>query len=103
MRIGEYIKALRQQRGWTLRDLGTEAGELSIGFISDIERGRSDPSLTTLERIAKAFNLGAGDLLVGAGYTNHPIALDVLADRYVKVTLRFHGNLITSEVEEVKP
>lgn len=101
MKIGEYIKALREQRKWTLRDLGAAAGELSIGFLSDIERGRSDPSLTTLHRIAKAFNLGAGDLLVGAGYTNHPIALDVLAARTIRVTLRFNGNLIKPEVEDV--
>lgn len=103
MRIGEYIKALREQRKWTLRDLGAAAGNLSIGFISDIERGRSDPSLTTLHRIAKAFDLGAGDLLVGAGYTVRPIALDVLADRTVKITLRYNGKLISHEVEEVKP
>lgn len=67
--IGEYLKQLRLERDWSLRDLSARCENLSIGFLSDLERGRTDPSLKSLCRLAIAYGVGAGDLLVGAGYT----------------------------------
>jgi len=55
--IGERIKALRTERGMTLADLG-ERANLSISYLSQIERDKTSPSLTTLETIAKSFNIG---------------------------------------------
>ena len=68
MRIGAYIKRLRTELGLTQGQLGQRAG-VSVSFLSDIETGRTDPSLRTLQAIAETFDLGAGDLLVDAGYT----------------------------------
>ena len=69
MTIGEYIKTRRTECGWTLRDLSERSKGTSIGYLSDIERGETDPSLGKLQEIAQAFDMGAGDLLVAAGYT----------------------------------
>src|SRR5262245_47233741 len=91
MTIGEYIRTLRQHQGWSLRDLSARAGDLSISFLSDLERGRSDPSLTTLQLLSKAFDLGAGDLLVQAGYTVHP-EYEMLRTATVKVVLSGNGS-----------
>ena len=46
----------------TLRDVADEAS-LSVGFISQIERGIATPSLTSLVEIARALGLDPGALL----------------------------------------
>lgn len=93
MEIGEYIKQQRRARDWSLSDLEQVAG-LSNGFLSDVENGKSDPSLNSLQLIAKAFDCGAGDLLVAAGYTVTPISV-----RHVTVTFRIDaaGNVTVAE------
>lgn len=54
--LGSRIRELRTARGLTLTALADEAG-LSTGLISQVERGLSDPSLETLRRIAKVFDV----------------------------------------------
>jgi transcriptional regulator with XRE-family HTH domain len=55
--IGERIKGLRTERGMTLADLG-EKVKLSTSYLSQIERDKTTPSLSTLLDIAKALNVG---------------------------------------------
>src|SRR6266545_6385141 len=54
--IGATIRALRQERGLSLRDLSRLTG-FSISFLSLVERGRSSLALTSLQKVATA--LGA--------------------------------------------
>lgn len=53
MDIGERIKELRIERGLTQEELGDRA-ELSKGFISQVERNLTSPSIATLEDIILA-------------------------------------------------
>lgn len=62
MSVGERIKALRQERKLTLRELSQKA-DISISFLSDIENGRSNPSLERLKAIAEALNTTVSYLL----------------------------------------
>jgi transcriptional regulator with XRE-family HTH domain len=55
--IGERIKALRTEQGMTLAKLG-EKVKLSTSYLSQIERDKTTPSLSTLLDIAKALNVG---------------------------------------------
>jgi transcriptional regulator with XRE-family HTH domain len=55
-------------RGWTLNELSAQAG-ISLPFLSDIERGRTDPSLKTLIALAECFEMGAADVLTEAGFS----------------------------------
>jgi transcriptional regulator with XRE-family HTH domain len=55
--IGERIKALRTEQGMTLAELGGKAN-LSTSYLSQIERDKTTPSLSTLTLIAKALNVG---------------------------------------------
>jgi transcriptional regulator with XRE-family HTH domain len=55
--IGERIKILRTGQGMTLAELGEKA-KLSISYLSQIERDKTSPSLTTLETIARSLNIG---------------------------------------------
>lgn len=62
MRVGERIRKARTSRKMTVSALG-EASGLSKGFISQVESGRSNPSIDSLGRIAGALGLGLSDLL----------------------------------------
>jgi transcriptional regulator with XRE-family HTH domain len=55
--IGERIKALRVGQGKTLAELG-ERAKLSISYLSQIERDKTTPSISTLTSIAKALDVG---------------------------------------------
>lgn len=50
------IKALRQERQLTLKDLSEVTG-LSLSFLSQIERGASSLSITSLKKIADALDI----------------------------------------------
>jgi|LSQX01.2.fsa_nt_gb transcriptional regulator with XRE-family HTH domain len=56
MIVGERIKMFRAEKKLTLRDLSKKA-DISISFLSDIENGRSNPSLERLKDIAAALNV----------------------------------------------
>ena len=56
------IKELRLARGWTQRQLA-EASDVSQSAISAIETNDENPSLTTLELIAKGLGVSIWDLL----------------------------------------
>ena len=55
--IGRRIKALRVDQGMTLADLGTKV-KLSTSYLSQIERDKTAPSLSTLMDIARVLNVG---------------------------------------------
>lgn len=55
--IGERIKELRIEQGMTLAELG-ERTNLSTSYLSQIERDKTTPSLSTLMGIARALNVG---------------------------------------------
>lgn len=57
--LGKRIKALRNERGLTLVQLGQRVG-LSASYLSQIERGVIMPSLTRLTTIANALDAEVG-------------------------------------------
>ncbi|WP_454325509.1 helix-turn-helix domain-containing protein [Streptomyces glaucescens] len=54
-RIGGRIRALRKQRGWGVQQLA-DAAKLSRRMLTDIELGRANPSLATVDRVARALD-----------------------------------------------
>lgn len=60
--IGEKLKSLRKKEGHTLKDISVSTG-LSLSYLSDIERGRADPSLKTLLKLSKAHDITVSALL----------------------------------------
>lgn len=61
--VGPRLREYRKLRGATLRTIAQRAG-VSEGFLSQLERGRTNASLHTLRRIAAALDLEVGDLFV---------------------------------------
>src|SRR5258706_7194740 len=54
--IGSKLRALRSERTLSISDLAAKAG-VSAGIISQIERGKSNPSMKTLQRIGTALGV----------------------------------------------
>ncbi|MFL5733235.1 MAG: helix-turn-helix domain-containing protein [Chloroflexia bacterium] len=63
--IGERIRSAREHRRISIGRLALASG-LSKGFISQVEHGRSQPSLQSLSRIAASMNLPLQSLLGSA-------------------------------------
>ena len=62
--LGKRIAKLRKQRGLNQENFADISGKM-INTISNIERGLSDPKITTLMSIAKALNISIEELFTG--------------------------------------
>ena len=71
MKLGERLRLIRQEHGLTLRDLNERAG-LSVPYLSGLERGIVNPSIETLRKIAKAYQMTVRDLFTGVEETGEP-------------------------------
>ena len=60
--FGDLIRNLRQKKGLSQEALALEAG-LDRTFISLLERGSRQPSLTTILKIAKVLGISASVLI----------------------------------------
>ena len=49
--LGERIRAKRQEKGLTIRELA-EGAALTQGFLSQVERGLAEPSITSLRKLS---------------------------------------------------
>jgi transcriptional regulator with XRE-family HTH domain len=63
--LGSAIKQLRETRGVTQEDLAHDAG-VTVGTLSLIERGKSNPAWGTVKGIAKALDVAMGELATRA-------------------------------------
>lgn len=61
-KIGGSIRSLRKSKKKTLQQLAQETG-LSTGYLSNIERDFTSPTLANLQKICEIFNTSLGDLL----------------------------------------
>jgi transcriptional regulator with XRE-family HTH domain len=63
-RFGLRLRNLRKKKGWTQVELADYLG-LRRTYISDLERGKRNVSLLTMEIIARGFKLSVSQLLRG--------------------------------------
>ena len=68
--LGENVRLLRKNMGISQEELAFMA-ELDRTYISQIERGISNPSLFVLLKIASVLNLQIADLFEGATIKKH--------------------------------
>lgn len=60
--LGRNVRKLREAKGWSQEDLA-EASTLHRTYISGIERGARNPTLTVVQRLAKALSVSPAELL----------------------------------------
>ena len=60
-RVGARVRSLRRERGLTIEQLAVATG-LTKGFISQLERDRTAPSLASIARICAALGVPLGQI-----------------------------------------
>lgn len=81
MPLGEQIKALRKEVGWSQADPAGRIGG-DAGQISRYENGKITPSVEVVVRLAELFNVATDYLLIdGAPRRAFKAPTDPLADR----------------------
>src|SRR3712207_6298765 len=63
--IGGSLRRVRMARRRTLRDVSRRA-RVSLGYLSEVERGRKEPSSELLAAICEALDIAVPDLLAEA-------------------------------------
>lgn len=66
-RLGQRIKLLRAERGWSLKELAAGA-KLSVSQVSSIERGAHMPSIESFLALCRAFDKKPSDVLASIGF-----------------------------------
>lgn len=61
-RLGDNVRRLRSEKGWSQEDYADRAG-IHRTYVSDIERGARNPTITVVEKLAKPFSVSPGSLL----------------------------------------
>jgi transcriptional regulator with XRE-family HTH domain len=54
--VGQKIKEIRKKKSLTIQELSEKSG-MSVGHISRLENGLKSPTISTLERLAKALDV----------------------------------------------
>jgi transcriptional regulator with XRE-family HTH domain len=60
--LGDVLRSLRIERGMTLREVSAEA-RVSLGYISEIERGQKEASSELLASLCAALDVPLSDVL----------------------------------------
>lgn len=62
VRLGRNVRSLREERGWSQEDYADRA-DIHRTYVSDIERGQRNPTVTVIEKLARPFGVSPGILL----------------------------------------
>lgn len=82
--LGDYLRELRLDRDWTLRDVEERSGDISNAHLSQIETGRIErPSEAMLHELALLYEVDFADLAKRAGYDESVDDLDGMSRRAV--------------------
>ena len=61
-RLGQNLKRIREEKGMTQGDI-CRALDIDRGFISSIENGKRNPTVSTLKKIADVLGVSVDELL----------------------------------------
>ena len=61
-KLATRVRFLRKEKRWTQEQLGEKAG-LTYKFVGQIERGEASPTLDSVDKLARAFDLTVSELL----------------------------------------
>jgi transcriptional regulator with XRE-family HTH domain len=96
MQLGRKIRDLRLRRGLTVQQLA-EATGLSKGFVSQVENGRTSPSLSTLQELAKSLETSVAYLVVEEDQVPYVVR------RHERPNMSVNGNGSRVEVMSAQP
>jgi transcriptional regulator with XRE-family HTH domain len=109
--LGTRLRSLRAERGLSLSQLEA-ATDISSSFLSLVESGKSDITISRLVRLADFFDVELNDLVAGSRVERRPLEVirdgygSVLASRAEGVTARFLGHQrwqLSPRISEYEP
>lgn len=62
IKLGQNLKRIRTEKDISQGDIARELG-VSRGFVSNIESGKTNPTLATIAKLAKALSVSPDNLL----------------------------------------
>lgn len=89
-RVGAVVRSERLRRGWPLGTLAEQA-QISIGMLSQIERGLATPSLRTLRLLAGALEMPITEFFAGDAVPDSPNPFIVRAEERHCLDLKTTG------------
>ena len=69
--IGDVLRRVRVEQGRTLREV-SDTARVSLGYLSEVERGRKEASSELLTAICDALDVEIADLLLEVGSAMRP-------------------------------
>ena len=100
MRLKDRVRELRTGQNLTLKNLA-EATGLSVSYLSDVERGRTNPSLKTVDLLADALGVSVNSLLTGVEFVEETSEADLPAGLRQLVNDAEYKDEITSDWVEL--
>lgn len=61
-KLGKNLKRIRTTKGISQGEIGRILG-VDKGFVSNIENGKTNPTLATIAKLAKAIGVSVGELM----------------------------------------
>ncbi|WP_404405290.1 helix-turn-helix domain-containing protein [Pelagibacterium halotolerans] len=109
-KVGALIRALRKKQHLTLQQLG-DVAQLSVGYLSQLERDHATPSLGTLAQIARALDVGVDYFIAtpnpAQAHTRagerQRFSIDGSSIVYERLGVEFPGNTLSSFLMTVPP
>ena len=65
--LGEVLREIRQDQGRTLRDVASSSA-VSLGYLSEVERGQKEASSELLAAICSALEVSLSDVLASVSF-----------------------------------
>jgi len=96
--VGWRIRSIRTRKRLTLRELSGACG-LSVGFLSQIERGLSSFSISSLRSVCQALDVSLADVLVMSNGPGNAILVDPRHSAITKGDNRSHVSLSDASIK----
>lgn len=108
--VSKEIRRLRQEKQLTLKDLSKKT-ELSISFLSQVERGSSSLAITSLKKIADALNVPITNFFEKVARHSYvvkkeeqePFRIESSAAVYIRLAGEFSGRSIEPLLVDLPP
>lgn len=94
--VGETLRLRRQMRGMSLKQVADPAG-ISVGMLSQVERGLASPSIKTLRAICATMDMPVNWLFHRDGEQESEAA-EYIVPRGARRSLTYHDGALTKEL-----
>jgi transcriptional regulator with XRE-family HTH domain len=92
LQVASAIRSLRQRSGLSQRQLAMRMA-VPRTYVSKIENEKATPTLSSLERLARALNVSVPDLISGGQSSREEEIRELMRDQFIAEVVPFLGKL----------